>query len=383
MIVLQGQSGANFFWEDGNYDTSFGHLWGPMLGLTGLAESQLRFEATPAQYTENDNPRRHSIASATSTYTVPGSDGQWLNPSSPGAVLSDPTTWGNGVHGRAMISFLQHRAAMIAADRPILLLRMHSEYDSTLSSSEVQYYPAANREAIRRWRQAAGRSAERMPVFYIPPPYVMRTQEGSLQTLRTAWAQDARNASMNAYWGVGNTSDSYDRNDLSHWTKESADQVALRLAVRLSRWLWEHKYTVNDLSWLPTLGPRITQVRRVTGAANKLDFVVQHDKGTDLIVPANPNLASYVVQDNGVRRHVTSLVRLNATTLRATLDGNLTGSNSQISLDYSLWTSFDGMGTHVTDNWHTLPRPSWAANVAHLGEVRMVLQRFEAPLQVQ
>jgi hypothetical protein len=383
MLVLQGQSGANLFWEDGRYDTSFGHLWGPMLGLTGLSEEQLFFEATPAQYTENDNPRRHSIASATSTYTVPGSDGQWLNPSAPGAVLSDPTTWGNGVHGRAIISFLQQKATLIAADRPILLLRMHSEYDSTLSGSAVAHYPAANREAIRRWRQAAGRTAALMPVFYVPPPFLMGVQEGSLRTIRTAWAQDTQSTAMNAYWGVGNTSDSYDRNDLSHWTKESADQAALRLAVRLSRWLWEHGYTVNELSWLPTLGPRITEVRRVSGAGNQLDFVVQHDKGTDLIVPASPNLGAYVVMDNGTRRNVTSLVRLNATTLRATLNGNLTGTNSQVSLDYGLWTGFDGMGTHVTDNWHTLPRPAWAANVSHLGEVRMVLQRSEAPLQVR
>lgn len=72
--------------------------------------------------------------------TLPNEDGEWLNPAAPGAVQSDPTTWGNGVHGRAIISFLQQRATELAADRPLLLLRMHSEYDSTHGGTAAQYY---------------------------------------------------------------------------------------------------------------------------------------------------------------------------------------------------------------------------------------------------
>jgi hypothetical protein len=386
--MLQGQSNAALFWdghEGGGpaaYQTSFGRFWGPLARLTGLPEAQIIFAA------DRFDPAAHSIAGGTATFGLPGGDGAWLNPDAPGARRADPASWGDGMHMRALRRYVRARRDDVPADRPWLLIRMHSEYDGTLASAEEQaLYGAANREFVARWRAAFGRPAALLPLFLVPVPYAMRTREGALAAIRASWDAMIRDPAQNAHLALGSTLDAEDRGDGSHWTSAAADRVALRMAIRIARWLWERGYAANDLAWLPGLGPRITAARRVPGRANGLDLLIAHDAGNDLVVPDRPDLGQFVVRSggHGGRQHaVRRITRWSPDTLRLELDAPLPRADDDsepVLVDYGLWPSYSGPSAQVTDNWHLLPKPRLARQ-AGVERVPMILCRMPRPLAV-
>lgn len=377
--MLQGQSNAVLFWHGsdsgrGSYDTAFGHFHRPLLVLTGLAETQVNFVAD--RYGET----AHSLAAATSTYQIPGSDDNWLNPDAPGARRADPASWGDGTHMRALRRYSQAQQGALPRDRPWLLIRMHSEHDSTLGEAEQSgLYDAANREFVRRWRAALGRPTPLLPVFFVPVPFAMNTQAGALGAIRAAWNGMAGEPAQNAHLALGSSLDAEDRGDGSHWSSAAADRVALRMAIRIARWLWENGYAANDLDWLPTLGPRIISAHRVAGQANRLDLRIGHDKGNDLVVPPRPDLKAFLVSDNGAARAVVAVQRQAPDRLRLDLDTALGGPAAQVLVDYGLWTSYAGPSTQITDNWHLLPKPALAQQ-AGVDRVPMILCRMAGPV---
>lgn len=183
------------------------------------------------------------------------------------------------------------------------------------------------------------------------------------------------------HWMFGNVYDTSDRGDLSHMDEAGDKAVGSRAALAVSRWLFDNGYAHNDLSWLPRLGARIAQIKRVAGMPNAIDAVVQHDKGTDLIVPAGVETGVVDVDDDGTLRKAVSIMRVDATTLRIRLDGSLGANDAKIRFDYNKWPSYNGTGKLVTDNWRTAgAKPAWAATIANLDAVELPLRRLDRPL---
>ena len=380
-IVVQGQSNAYFWFEDEGYSPSFEWFLPALRALTGLG-SLLNLEGQPTGYADGG-----SYEGGTSTFGIPSGWESWLLPDAAGAQVGNAATWGDGFHMAQMKKFMSTRQNQIAANRPWAMIRMHSEYDTTLTDSEMQYYAAANRELINRWRSSmGGRAASLLPVFYVAPSFLMNVKDFALRKVREDWRADTRIAARNSYFGVGSTLDGDDRDNstVSHATADSYRRVAMRMAIRMARWMFENGYSNNDLSWLPTHGPRIIAVNRVSGFNNQLDWKIGHQKGTDIIVPADPKLNAFSVIDNGVYREPTALVRQSADTLRLTFGVGLNQTNANVLCDYGLWTGFDSAARQITDNWHdaAVTKPALYGTTPNLAGVRMILARMTAPMLV-
>lgn len=369
-IILQGQSNAIFWYDDdGTFATPvmFNNI---IQALTNLSGDQISVDAARGDFT----PASASLFTGSFTYSFGGSP-NWLEPI--GHTLNDPTTWANTEYMDAFIDWSINLASFVPAGRPIMLIRMHNEYDSTLTDAgEISIYEAANREFIRRWRVGVGRTTALLPVFQVPVPYG-NAQGAMTAAMRTAWHNQSQDNTQNFYLGVGSTLDAEDRGDASHWTGEAAKRVARRMAIRMAKWLHVNGYSARALDSLPTFGPAFTSFARVAGAANRLDLKVTHDGGTDLIVPASPELDDFDVRDNNVPIAVTAAIRQDASTVRLTLASNLS-PGGPITVDYGAsLNGYRGPDSQITDNWHTLSKP---VSNAELNQSRMIMQRLRAKL---
>jgi hypothetical protein len=380
-IVIQAQSNGFFFCDDyakpaGEKDAVW-HFNDMLVQLTGLQPAQVLTSFRRSDFTDATHPGA-TLFSGTNTYhfNLSTQDPKWLEPV--GHTLTDPTTWGDTYINTGFLQFSAEVRDKIAANRPWLLVRMHDEYDSRLyNGSEVDVYPAANREFIRRWRASmGGRSTALLPVFLCPIAYSSATQPFMMAKIRDAWHGMTQDATANAYLAHGSHLDADSRDSGSHWDWASAVRAGRRMAVRLAKWLWANGYSVNDLSWLPTMGPRISSFGRVSGASNQIDVTIIHNKGTDLVVPSAPNVGDFSVKENGTGVGVLAAARVDATTLRLTLARGLS-AGSTLTLEYGRDLNFSGGASQITDNWHTtaVVKPTWAASVTNLGLTRMILQR--------
>lgn len=375
IVIIQGQSNALFFCDAYDAPEGYQSLWRCMdaiRAMTGLTQAQSK-----EKYGRSDFGSPYSLYSGSATYhNDPAGDPKWLEPV--GHTLGDPTTWANTDIMTQFLAFCASKQGQIASNRPCILIRMHNEYDSRLSGTEIAVYEAANKEFIRRYRAVMGaRSVALLPVFLCGVAYDSGTNETALRTIRNAWRNTALDAANNVFIGHGSALDASDRGDSSHWDVDAADRVSRRMSLRISRWLYDNGYTANDLSWLPRLGPTITGLARVTGQANKLDFLVTHDAlADDLVAPAGtPNYGDYVVTDNGVGVAVTALARQSATVIRATMAANIS-ANGTVTLDYGARTPFNGPNSQFSDNWHLKTKPALINAWPDLQNTRMILNRF-------
>jgi len=386
MAVLQGQSNADFLNADENNDSNGGGWWSifaPMVqSMTGIPN----FSAQ-ALRSEWSNPTAgYTIASNTATYdsTVSGGDsGLWL-----WANSASPASWPLGTHGQAAWNFLRANVyGQAPAGVPVALIRFHSEYDSKKNGTDAGYYAAANHNFVGQMRSAAGLSSTQMPVFYGSPCFWNGVNRTGLDTVRTSWLTEINNSANNAHWAFGAINDCNDRGDASHMDIEGDHQAAARMAFAYSRWLYDNGYAVNNLSSIPKLGPRITRFDRVAGAANQIDLTIQHDKGTDIVIPSGVRLDGFGINDpgSGSSPSVTAATRINTTTLRLTLSANLS-SSSGITLDYLEWNGFYGPGTLITDNWHTsaVTKPSYVSSTvsAYYPNLKFPIRKLEKPLTI-
>jgi len=372
-VIVQGQSNAIFFVD--SYDAPGGYMpvyryMDNMRALLGLTQQQ-----SVDQYARSDFTSDATLYSGSATYhNATGGDPKWLDPV--GHTLSDPTTWANTDIMEGFLNFCRAKQGTIGATRPWMLIRMHNEYDSRLGS-EISVYEAANKEFIRRWRAVMGsRSVALLPVALCGVAYDSGTNGTALRTIRNAWRNLALDNSQNVFIGHGSALDAVDRSDGSHWDVDSAMRVARRMAITSARRWYDNSYTANDLSWLPRLGPTITGMERVAGQTNRLDFIVTHDQGNDLIAPTGTqNFGDYVVTDNGTQVAVTALVRQSANTIRATMASAISTTGT-VTLDYGARTPFNGPNSQWSDNWHLIAKPPLAATIADLNNVRMILNRY-------
>jgi hypothetical protein len=378
VTLLQGQSNAVFLQDGAGYWGVYATL---VKELTGIPEH----DAQAVRSDFSDPEKGYTLASGTPTYSfTTDSEQLWLDAKAPGAKLEDPSTWPTGTHGTALQHHVESAIKGHAPDGvPVVVLRFHSEYDSTKTGAEAAVYAAANRRFVSLLRTWIGKPAAEVPVFLGMPAFVMNTKDEALTAIRDAWRTDIANATLGCHWMFGSAYDTTDRGDLSHMDEAGDKVVGGRAALAVSRWLYDNGYSHRDLSWLPRLGPRIVQVKRVPGASDALDAVIQHDKGTDLVVPPNVELGVISVDDDGVSRDAVAITRVDATTLRIHLASALGPTDGKIRFDYTRWPAYNGAGRLVTDNWRTgVAKPGWAAAIADLGEIELPVRRLDQPLVV-
>ena len=385
-IQIQGQSNANFWYGDtgatgghGNWYTS--NVFNQVLrALTGLNDTQTGVVGGLYQPIA-------SLVGGTGTYSLGDNSGVWLRGYD--QDWSNPSSWPNNDLMSNFLTWAKTEADKIPAGRPVALIRMHTENDSRLTKTEERaVYEKVEREFVKRWRDRLGRGAALTPVFYVSVPYY--SNGDMARTMSDAKRNICADASMNAYMGVGSTMDVGSReaaenggnNYFSHWDSDGSARIARRMAVRMAKWMWANGYSARDLSSIPTLGPRFVACRRVAGAPNQLDLLIEHDGGTDITVPANTNRDIYNVSDNGTGRSITAMSRQDASTIRLALDGNLS-SGGPVTVDYGvdLWPFDEAQNQHpggtVYDNRHTLGYP---VNDGELANARFNLQRLRRPV---
>lgn len=379
-VVLQGQSNAVEMFqskskEKGGWfgDAGFGSLFKLMVtDLTGIP--------TVRVYGDTFTPGQRTLVGGTYTFKT-GEKNTWM-----AMEGSNPSTWPLGPLGIECDTYLRSKIRGNVGDAPVALLRIHSEYDSRLDAGDAAFYATANRNFVTKMREAAGLSANQMPVFYGQVPYGAGIKPAGINAIRTAWREDVANPAFNARyaWGAANDTDD-NNNDNSHMDLAGCRQANARMALAVARWLFDKGYSKNDLSALPTTGPRIAGIRRGP-KANQVDVMIQHDTGNDIVIPAEPNLGVFDLTDPGsnVAPKVTAIERISPATLRLTLDRNLSASPA-VTLDYLMRGGFNNPGTLVTDNYHLIEKPAHIANAfaTHLPDLQLPLARLAAPITIQ
>lgn len=377
VTVLQGQSNAVFL-QDG--DGGYWNVYAPLVkALTKIPEH----DAQAARSDFAKDGEGYTLASGTPTFSLADDRHElWLDPKGAGANEADPTTWPTGSHGTAFRSHLVKNVAGSAPDGvPVVVLRFHSEYDSTATNEEAKLYAAANRRFVAIAREAIGKPAAEVPVFFGMPGYWMRTRGEALEAIRDAWRADIADGAANCHWMFGNAYDGGDRGDGSHMDAATTRRAAGRAALAVSRWLFDNGYAHTDLTWLPRLGPRFVQVRRVPGTPNAIDAVVLHDKGRDLVIPPGVNLDPVSVRDGDVDRKVTGVTKPSPDVLRFTLDAPLSADDAKVRFDYALWPSYYGAGRLLRDDWSAArDAEDGARSLPELADVVLPLRRLDRAL---
>jgi hypothetical protein len=314
-----------------------------------------------------------------------GLTGSFLNDPNDG---SDPSTWGLGADGLAVQTYIQtDTAAQDAADIAVLFWAW-SENDSTRQYSEKATYEAAARQFLALERGMLSRTAANLPQVWwsaIPFPYGADDQGAQMQ--REVVADMAADPTQNVTVVLPQTADSLPRSvnypvALSYdpttgvWSggdpdhRDIADnqrfgRLAAPLAARVILACSGGDALTSIPAGIPMIGgPVVTHVYRQSSTV--LVITVQHDCGTDLIVPAT--LASsgigWAVMDGGSVANpgaivtATACVRLNATQLQITLSQPLENPGANCRLFYPYGQASIGRGNAVTDNYSQVTPPA-------------------------
>jgi hypothetical protein len=194
--------------------------------------------------------------------------------------------------------------------------------------------------------------------------------------MNEAWVQDVADPSLNVVMAAGNMLDGEIRteygDDYSHNNNASLTRQTTRAAIRLARSCWEKGWCPSgvDLSWLPSLGPRIVSGSRSGNSAN---LTVQHDKGTDLLPGASGvQWSSFRCPQVG---RATGGAITGANTIRVDFGGTLP-AGAQITYCENNWFNARQI---IRDNWHSI-RPAQSTGIPYIGEYEALLQRLTTPL---
>ncbi len=371
--ILQGQSNAELM-QDGVNGYQYSSTFSPMVkGFTGIAT----FNAYANRFSD---PNGLSIFPGTPTYQSGPEDASlWLDANS-----TTPGAWPLGSDGQSCSMYVTHVLSLQSLTGvPVGFFRIHSENDTKKTGTDAGYYQAANQRFVSLMRQASALPTSQMPIFYGSPSFWNGVTDQGLATVRSSWLAEINNPAANAHWAWGCVSDCNDMGDASHMNALGDQQACARMAVRYARWLYDNGYSANDLSSLPKLGPRVLRFDRVSGVSNQIDLTIQHDKGTDVAIPSGGAAPGFEVVDGSNKFSATAAQRLDGTHIRLTLSGNLSASTG-ITLDYLRQNGFYGPGALITDNWHTLSKPSYIQSAinSYFSTLTMALRKFEQPLTI-
>jgi hypothetical protein len=286
-------------------------------------------------------------------------------------------------------------AAADAADIAVVLWPW-SEDDSTRQYSEKAMYEAAARRLLSLERGMLSRSAANLPqVWWSAIPFSYGTNDPGMQMQREVVADMAADPTQNVTVVLPQTSDSLPRSvggaalvydpvtgiwsggDSLHRDIPDNRRFGQLAAPLVARAILASAGG-DTISVIPAGisaigGPVVTHVFRQSSTS--LIVTIQHDCGTDLIVPATQAAvgAGWAVMDGGSMGSpgtivtATACVRLNATQLQITLARSLANASAACRLFYPYGAGTIGRGNAVTDNLSSVTPPTAWSIAADLG----------------
>jgi hypothetical protein len=276
-----------------------------------------------------------------------------------------------------------------AADNAVILWPW-SEDDCTRQYSEKATYEAAARRLLSLERGVLSRSAASLPqVWWSAIPFSYGNNDSGVQMQREVVADMVADPTQNVTVVLPQTSDSLPRGiggaalaynpatgifsggDPLHRDIPDNQRFGMLAAPLVARAVLAAGGG-DTISSIPVGvaaagGPLVTHVYRQTSSS--LIVTVQHDCGTDLIVPATQAAmgTGWAVMDGGSVASpgtivsATACVRLNATQVQITLARGLVNVSTACRLFYPYGATTMGRGNAVTDNLSLVTPPaSWS-----------------------
>jgi hypothetical protein len=261
----------------------------------------------------------------------------------------------------------------------------HGETDSEeYTQATKAVYKAAMINWMAQQRAMVGKTAAQLPFFLFGPPYWR--WEGPC-TIREVWAELAANSALNCYFVASQTSDTNWRDssqsasgvvsggsDGGHRNPASNLLLFKRIALVVARAIAVAQGA--SASAIPAAlgtgyGP---QVVKATMAGTVITCTVQHDAGTDLILPQLANTGiGWTLMDGGTIAApgntiaAVSAAYINQTSFSITMASEPTSAASACRLMYPYpFSAADiGLGNAITDNWGSVSKPAgWDINAA-------------------
>jgi hypothetical protein len=325
---------------------------------------------------------------------------------------SNPSTWGLGSDGNAVQTWIQSRTAAEDAADVAVIVWPWSESDSTRQYSEKATYEAAARRFLSLERGMLSRSAASLPqVWWSALPFQYNANDPGTQMQREVVADMVADPTQNVTVVLPQTSDTFPRGiggnaplsfnaatgtwsggDSLHRDIPDNQRFGMLAAPLVARAILasEGGDTITAIpAGIPAVGgPVVSHVYRQSNTS--LVVTVQHDCGTDLIVP--PTLAAtgigWAVMDGGSVASpgtivtATACVRLNATQLQITLTQALVNASASCLLFYPYGTLTMGRGNAVTDNLSLVTPPAGWNIAADLGAAPGVAAAFSTSTAV-
>ncbi len=338
-------------------------------------------------------------------YPVPalGLSGSFLTNPGDG---SNPFTWNLGADGEALQTWIQQDTAAEDAADIAAIFWPWSETDSTRQYSEKATYEAAARRLLLLERGMLNRTAASLPqVWWSAIPFDYDGNDPGAQMQREVVANMAADRIQNVTVVLPQTTDTMPRaiggnsalvfnavtgvfsgGDGFHRDLPDNQRLGMLAAPLVARAIIasEGGDTITAIpAGVPAAGgPVVTHVYRQTSTS--LVVTVQHDCGTDLIVPATlaASGAGWAVMDGGsvaaagIIVNATACVRLSPTQLQITLAQALVNPSANCRLFYPYGTTTIGRGNAVTDNLSQVTPPAGWNIAADLGAATGVAAAF-------
>ena len=327
------------------------------------------------------NPASHTMQSGHGLYQVG-------NGSYPGDFIHDPMNgsppsgWALGADGLAVQAAIQ---ALPQEDRDDIraIVWPWNETDSLRGAGELATFSGAVTRFLALERAMVGRTAAELPlIWWNAIPY--GTAAG-MAMHRQAVRNLEQTPSAHVVVGNPQTADSNQRGsawdeatglatggDPSHRDGEDNRRFARLAAPVVARAILASGGGDSVAAIPPELpvagGPRIVHAYRQSNTV--IIVTVQHDGGTDLLVPRQATSGKgFAVTDggSGVLVHALSCERIGPTQLRLTLAQPLQQASSLCGLHYPHGNETIGRGNAVTDNLSSRPRPAGWDIGAELG----------------
>ncbi len=318
------------------------------------------------------NPASHTMQSGHGLYQVG-------NGSYPGDFIHDPMNgsppsgWALGADGLAVQAAIQ---ALPQEDRDDIraIVWPWNETDSLRGAGELATFSAAATRFLTLERAMVGRMAAELPlIWWSAIPY--GTAAGTAMH-RQAVRDLAQTPGAHVVIGNPQTTDSNQRGavwdeatghatggDPAHRDGDDNRRFARLAAPVVARAILAAGGGDSVAAIPPELpmvgGPRIVHAYRQSSTV--IIVTVQHDGGTDLLVPRQAASGKgFAVTDggSGVLVHALTCERIGPTQLRLTLAQPIQQASSLCRLHYPYGNEFIGRGNAVTDNLSNRPKPA-------------------------